>query len=116
MRRVNTTEADIFLRTRQYAPIDTLLDHKFMRGLGMRAGQSGRTSAIYKDYSLLVTLSPDHLHYLAELIPIHASNSAANEACATAAFSNERGIIYIGRALGCEDAGNGTPRNPAPAR
>ena len=101
IRLVNTTELDVFMRTHQYAPMDSLLDHKFMKGSGIQVDQPGLTSATYKNYSLLVTLSPDYMHYVAELIPTQASDATANEACATAVFSNEKGIIYAGRALGC---------------
>jgi len=103
IRLVNTTETDVFMRTHQYAPIDSVLDHKFMKGSGIQVDQPGLTSATYKNYSLLVTVSPDYMHYVAELIPAQASGATASEACATAVFSNEKGIIYAGRALGCED-------------
>ena len=91
------------MKTHQYAPLDSLLDHKFMKPYGIQVDQPGLTSATYENYSLLVTLSPDYMHYVAELIPMQTSGAAANGACATAVFSNEKGVIYSGRALGCEE-------------
>ncbi|HKT11180.1 MAG TPA: hypothetical protein VJW77_05075 [Terriglobia bacterium] len=116
IRLTNTTETDIFMRTHQYAPMDSLLDHKFMKGFGIQADQPGLTSATYRNYSLLVTLSPDYMHYVAELIPRQDSVATANEACATAVFSNEKGVIYTGRALGCDEAGGGTAGTNAPPK
>lgn len=61
-----------------------------------------------KLYELAITTSPDGMHYQITLRrPMDMDDK--NTWCGTAAFSDERGVIFLGVALGCEAVANGVP-------
>jgi hypothetical protein len=54
-----------------------------------------------KQYDLEVTTSPDGMHYQITLQRLSDMNDKSTW-CQTAAFSDDRGVIFLGLALGCE--------------
>jgi hypothetical protein len=54
-----------------------------------------------KPYELEVTTSPDGMHYQITLQRPSDMNDK-NTWCQTAAFSDDRGVIFLGLAIGCE--------------
>ena len=65
-----------------------------------------------KLYELAITTSPDGMHYQITLgRPMDMDDK--NTWCETAAFSDERGVIFLGVALGCEAVANGVRVPPS---
>ena len=54
-----------------------------------------------KPYELVITTSPDGMHYQITLKPT-ADPNGKNAVCRTAAFSDDSGLIYLGSVIGCE--------------
>ena len=57
------------------------------------AAQSDSDTAAFKGYRLRMTLSGDKRHFQASLTP--------EKGCGKSWFSNDQGIIYVGRVLDC---------------
>jgi hypothetical protein len=99
MRTINTFQAVAFQEPRhQYLSLDELVsqphrnDHEqWLTSLPLLDGSAGTL----KNYRVSVIVSPDRQHYAAQLIGFSS--------CGLTVFSNESGIIYTGRGLGCTD-------------
>jgi hypothetical protein len=99
MRNVNTMEASAFLKSQRYMSAIELLQG----GGPVRTDKSVHSdiqihdaaSATVRDLNLTIVTSEDRKHYQVALV------RAAQE-CSTAYFSNESGVIYTAKALGCD--------------
>ena len=56
-----------------------------------------------KPYELTITTSPDGMHYQITLQRPSDMNDKTTW-CKTAAFSDDRGVIFLGSAIGCESS------------
>jgi hypothetical protein len=95
VRRINTAEANVSLARQPYATLRALSEQKILRTadgsslITLLDDNRGRV----KDYSVLLLISADGLHYAVSVVP--------QTGCSLAAFSNEHGVIYTGQPLGC---------------
>ncbi len=88
LRRINTMEAEAFGTKKAYVAADELLHQD-------SDIKVDSVSVTTPDRTLLLVVSKDQKHYQASLL-------GNDKACAQDYFSNESGIIYAGKALGCE--------------
>jgi hypothetical protein len=88
LRRINTMEAEAFGTKKAYVAADELLHPNF----DIKVDSVFVTTP---DRTLLLVISKDQKHYQAALL-------GNDKVCAQDYFSNESGIIYAGKALGCE--------------
>ena len=95
-RAVNTAELDLFMTSGHvYAPLEKALKdaQKMNPGMGQItpidsvSGSSG-------NYIISIVISPDEKHYRLSIIP------KTND-CSWSLFSDERGVIYFGKAIDC---------------
>jgi hypothetical protein len=94
VRAINTIQAEMKLREQKYAGLGELLKASYFRRspngrLTVGNGFAGKL----KDYEVSVVVSADGQHYQVSLLP--------SAGCARALFSNESGLIYEGKGLGC---------------
>jgi hypothetical protein len=103
MRFVNTYEYSFFHDNKRFASVDEFLN--WLQGTG-KIGESpmNLSAESLKPYELRITASSDGKHYQAGMIPL-PDTSDNSTACKPAAFTNDRGIIYLGLALGCAAPG-----------
>jgi hypothetical protein len=92
IRAINTAEADLFSKSRSYAPLEDLLKHPFLQRRPAAISQFDSSAGTLKNYKLTVVVSGGQ-HYEASLLPLTD--------CDAAFFTNESGIIYSGRSIGC---------------
>ncbi|MGH9430863.1 MAG: hypothetical protein ACRD3T_04915 [Terriglobia bacterium] len=93
VRTINTAELDPWFKTHAYVSLEELLQRRFLRGTGNAFVLSDASSGGWKGYVVSVVASADGKHYLLGLAP--------GSGCGFSVFSNESGVIYTGRALGC---------------
>jgi hypothetical protein len=92
MRSLNTAENIIRQQSGKYMQLADLIDHKTMGGVRPEITTSG-TVVFFQGRQLRLMVSPDGLHYQAMVVPV--------EGCGTAVFTDERGMIYTGKVIGC---------------
>ena len=89
LRRLNTIQIHLLAKEGAYAPLAeitrTLNDNDVV--------MNGADTAAVKDYTLTIVLSADGRSYRAALHP--------TTQCGEAYFTDNGGVIYLGRALGC---------------
>lgn len=92
MRAINTAENAVFQQTGKYIELADLLNHG---ALGrVRADIVVNGSVItHQGQRLRLALSADATQYHAMVVPA--------DTCGTAVFSDEGGLIYTGKGLGC---------------
>ena len=100
LRVINTAEATAFVKTQSYQPLEKLVTDGYMSRIG--GGFRDSSSATVKDHRLLLITSADGKHYSVSLVP--------ESGCDTAAFSQDPGIIYTAKPLGCSDTSLAVPR------
>ena len=93
VRAANTAELDVKLKTQQFVGLQTLLEHKIIKHTGASFNSQGGSSAMVANYQLSIVVSEGRDHYRLSMVPV--------EQCATAYFSDDSGVIYLGKALGC---------------
>jgi len=97
LRTLNTLEYNYKEQYGRFGDRDQLL--MFFRKSGATEG-AGRLEHL-QPFELSVTTSPDGAHYQISLTP--TQNDANKEVwCDKAGFTDERGLIFLGTALGCE--------------
>jgi hypothetical protein len=98
MRMINTFQAVASQEPRhQYLSLDELVSRRPLQNheLWLTTVQLlDSSTGTLKNYTVSIVVSPDRQHYVAQLI---------GSGCALALFSNESGIIYTARGLGCSD-------------
>jgi hypothetical protein len=99
MRMVNTFQVAPFQGPRhQYVSLEELVAQRHEKAheqvLSTVLLKDSSTGTL-KNYAVSIVVSADGQHYVAQLI--------SSSSCASALFSNESGIIYTARGLGCPD-------------
>jgi hypothetical protein len=97
LRAVNTAEVDVKLMAKQpYAPLEQLLQHRFFVGkeLGSNITKVDSNTGTKKGYEISVCVLGEGKRYIAAVVPVERG-------CRVAFFTDESGVIYQGRALGC---------------
>ena len=92
MRAINTAENAVRQTGGKYAPLVTLVDQAFMKGVRPNIVVNGDV-VTYMDAQLRLVLPADALQYQVMVMP--------RQSCGVAVFSDERGVIYTGKGLGC---------------
>lgn len=92
MRAINTAENMVRNSSGRYGTLPDLLAHPAMERLRADFTVSGGAIA-YRGLQVRIALSPDSQQYQAMVVP--------SERCGTAVFSDESGLIYTGKGLGC---------------
>lgn len=100
MREINTRQLNFRLANHRYADGGQLM--KFAQTKHFNVITSELNSSALAPYPLLITLSPDGMHYQATIIRPSAMNDKATW-CKTAVFSDDSGLICLGRNIGCPD-------------
>jgi hypothetical protein len=99
MRTINTLQAGAFQDTRhQYLSLDELVSQRYRNNHEQwltTVQLLDSSTGTLKNYTVSIVVSSDRQHYVAQLI--------SSSGCALALFSNESGIIYTARGLGCTD-------------
>ena len=92
MRAINTAENAVRQTAGKYVPLVTLVDQAFMKGVRPNIVINGDVIT-YMDAQLRLVLPADALQYQVMVMP--------RQSCGVAVFSDERGVIYTGKGLGC---------------
>ena len=92
MRAINTAENAVRQTGGKYVPLVTLVDQAFMKGVRPNIVINGDVIT-YMDAQLRLVLPADALQYQVMVMP--------RQSCGVAVFSDERGVIYTGKGLGC---------------
>jgi hypothetical protein len=98
VRTLNTAEYSYRGKTGRFAHREEML--AFLRKEGVPS-RSPIDLENPKPYELTITTSPDGMHYQITLQRPSDMNDKTTW-CKTAAFSDDRGVIFLGSALGCE--------------
>ena len=92
MRSLNTAENAIWQQSRKYMELAELINHKMMGGVRAEIETNGSV-VFFQGRRLRLLVSPDGSQYQAMVLPV--------ERCGTAVFTDERGLIYTGKVIGC---------------
>lgn len=95
MRLINTAEGEFVLKGQTYVSLDKLLQQRSLMSFRPVIAMADGTSGRIKDHYLVVAASEDGRHYQVTLVP--------GKSCDTAMFSNESGLVYQGKAMGCSN-------------
>lgn len=94
MRQANTRQIDYWQAHQRFATESEL------RTVDPRAAHD-LDPAVLAPYTLSIIVSPDGKHYQAALIR-SANTEDPSTHCETAVFSDDTGLIYTGKNIGCE--------------
>ena len=94
LRVVNTVEARMRGAGGTFVPLAEVLEAPMLKSSFSEASLTEPTRALIVGRSLVLVLAEDRKHYQAMVSPA--------EQCGIGVFTNESGLIYSGRALGCE--------------
>jgi hypothetical protein len=95
LRAVNTAEAELNATAGGYGSVATVLaSPRFKEMFPGRASTTDAATATVGQSTLVLVVSEDQHRYQALITP--------SEACGVAMFTSQVGLIYKGRALGCE--------------
>jgi hypothetical protein len=94
LRVLNTVEAEMNHTGGTFVPLSAVLETPVLRRSFSEASMADPTKAIVGGRALVLVLAEDRKHYQAMVSPA--------ERCGIGVFTNESGLIYSGRALGCE--------------
>lgn len=100
VRTINTAEVLYKHENGRFASRDEILAFLPQKGFSSKASIDLENP---KPYELAVTTSPDGMHYQITLQWPSDLNDKSTW-CKTAAFSSERGVIFLGVAIDCEAA------------
>jgi len=99
MRTINTFQVAPFQGPRhQYVSLEELVAQRHEKAHELLLSSvlpKDSSTGTLKNYAVSIVVSADGQHYMAQLI--------SSSSCASALFSNESGIIYTARVLGCPD-------------
>ena len=93
VRTINTVQAIIKRSRSNYGSLQDVVKPEFQLDKSLSIISSDGSSATVKDYRLSLVESADGQHYQISLHPISG--------CGVSFFTNESGVIYQGKALGC---------------
>ena len=94
LRVLNTVQAEMNPKSGGYVALSAVLEAPRLKGSFSEVSISGPTKALVGGRGLVLVLSEDRKHYQAMVLPA--------DQCGIGVFTNENGLIYSGRALGCE--------------
>jgi hypothetical protein len=96
LRAVNTAQLELRMAGRQYGQLEQLLQHRFFAGkeLGSNITKVDSDTGRKKGYEISVYVLGEGKRYSASVVPVERG-------CRVAFFTDESGVIYKGRALGC---------------
>ena len=94
LRVLNTVEAELNHKGGAFVPLSAVLEAPMLKSGFPEASLSEPTKALVGGRTVLLVLSEDRKHYQAMVQP--------TESCGIGVFTNESGLIFSGRALGCE--------------
>ena len=100
IRVLNTYEVSYKHENRRYADRDQML--AFLRQTGLLS-KSPIDLENPTPYELAITTTSDGTRYQITLQRLPDTNDKSTR-CTTAAFSDEKGVIFLGQAIGCEAA------------
>lgn len=103
MRFLNTYEYTYFHDNKRFASDDEFLSWLQRTGKINEAPMSFSAEGL-KPYELRITATPDGQHYQASMIRISDMNDNSTW-CKSATFTDDRGVIFLGLAIGCEVPG-----------
>ncbi len=106
LRFVNTQELNFSGANHSYAQYNELIVYSKSHALADEEPVDISAQAL-SPYVLAITLSADGKHYSAELFR-PTTQSQRETWCKPAGFTDERGLIYLGAAIGCETAPAGS--------
>lgn len=97
MRMINTFQVAPFYGPRhQYVSLEELVAQRHEKAHELLLSAvllKDSSTGTLKNYTVSIVVSADGQHYVAQLI--------SSSSCASALFSNESGVIYTARGLGC---------------
>lgn len=93
VRLLNTAQAESWLTSSSYQARANLLKHRLVSRQSMPVVVQDDTLGEIRGYKLSVLVSGDGKRYHLALVPVSG--------CSVAFFSNESGLIYTGKTLGC---------------
>ena len=94
LRVLNTVEAEMNHKHGAFVPLSAVLEAPMLKSGFSEVSLSEPTKALVGGRTLVLLLSEDRKHYQAMVLP--------TESCGIGVFTSESGLIYTGRALGCE--------------
>lgn len=100
LRVLNTHEYSYKKENGRFADRDQMVSYLRQKALLSRSALDLENP---KPYELAVTISSDGMHYQISL-QRPSDTSDKSTWCKTAAFSDEKGLIFLGQAIGCEAA------------
>jgi hypothetical protein len=100
LRLLNTHEYSYKNENGRFADRDQMLSYLRQKGLLSRSQIDLENP---KPYELAITISSDGMHYQTALQRPSDMNDKGTW-CKTAAFSDEKGVIFLGQAIDCEAA------------
>ena len=96
LRALNTVEAEHNAKAGGYAPLEQVLGSAtFKKMITVTPSATDSVTAAAGRTTLVLVVSEDKKHYQALV--------TTKDHCGATMFTNERGLIYTGRALGCEN-------------
>jgi hypothetical protein len=95
IRYVNTVQNEMFNTYSRYVTLEEVLAHPGLTTVKPKAVSTGVGLIRYEHYQLQMSLSSDGTKYLVSAVPLAT--------CGQAWFSDQRGLIYTGKVLGCSD-------------
>ena len=99
VRKVNTFQVGYWSEHNRYADRDEMLAYLEQQGYS----KEKLSASLPEKYELAITTSHDGQQFQLTLDPALDLNDQ-NVVCRKAIFSNEKGLIFVGMALGCEGA------------
>ena len=100
LRLLNTHEYSYKNENGRFADRDQMVSYLRQKALLSRSAVDLENP---KPYELAVTISSDGMHYQISL-QRPSDTSDKSTWCKTAAFSDEKGLIFLGQAIGCDAA------------
>jgi hypothetical protein len=94
LRVLNTVAAEMNHKGGTFVGLSAILESPMLRKSFSEASLADPTRAVVGGRTLVLVLAEDRKHYQAMVLPA--------EQCGVGVFTNESGLIYSGRALGCE--------------
>jgi hypothetical protein len=94
LRMVNTAQSELRRQRPTVADLNELLADAGLKELFRNAKASDAVTAVVGPHTLTLVRDENHTRYQAMV--------TASERCSVAFFTNESGLIYRGRALGCD--------------
>jgi hypothetical protein len=96
LRAVNTAQLDLRMARQPYAPLQKILQRRFFveTEVGSDITTVDSNTGTKKGYEISVCVFGEGRRYIASVVPVERG-------CRVAFFTDESGVIYQGRALGC---------------